>query len=447
MLSALVAAGGVSRIAPFLPVSLQAGQAAPKRILCVYSPMGYLENSFWPTGSSTAFTLGETMTALEPWKRHLLYVDGLTIYGARWFFGGDDNEHGTGSAMVFTGAKKLNYANGPSVDQAIADFQFQKNPTKFHSLCLGVNSGAPNPHNSVFYRKAQTPVKVQSNPQLAFDEIFRDFTKPVEHETTIALRRRQSSLDFVSAQLKRIRKLSGTRGRVQLDAHLERIGDLESKLDSLYSTTDPKPNATCDKPMSIMTSTLDETVHAQMDLIVAAFACDMSRAACLQLGVNQGGLDVIPTVAQDSIPAALGDHGNDSVALENHKIFDRWFAARWAYLLNKLDSVPEGSGTMLDNTLVLFGSDTTTLQNLGFGAHFVERIPMWIAGGRNFAFKTGQTVKLPMPAVLPQSLNDVAAWVPHQRLLTSVCQAFGMNVDKFGDNDPGHGPLTHLTRA
>jgi hypothetical protein len=480
MLAAVAAAGGVSRLAPFLPQSLHAAEA-PKRILTVFSPMGYLENSFWPTGTGTAFTLGETMTALNPFKSKLLYLDGLALYGPEWYFSNDDNEHASGGTMTFTGAKKAGFATGPSIEQAVADYQYGLAKTQYRALALGVNAGTPGPHTGVFFSKAQTPVTAQGSAQATFDMLFKGFTGPTAPppgtppgttpgtpplDTSAIDRQRkqqQSVLNLVKCDLGRIRNLAGKDDKAKVDAHMDGISSLENRLKLIGGSPQPAPTtptsptappvaagtagAGCAKPTLGTGASLEDRVHVQMDLIAAAFACDMTRSASLQLGICDGGIDAIPGVGQHDTTHAVADKKGQQVDLDNHKKYDRWFADRWAYLLGKLDSIKEGNGTLLDNTLIVFGSDTTTLQVMELGPHNHTRFPLWMAGGGNFAFKTGQTIKLPTPTRGPGSPADVAKWVVHQRLLTSIGQAFGMPITKFGDNDPGSGPLTQLTRV
>src|SRR5688500_3537214 len=111
LLAAIAAAGGASRLAPFLPQSVYGAEVAPKRILTVFSPMGYLENTFWAKGAGSSFMLGETQTALNPFKSKLLYLDGLHLYGGGWGLS-NDNEHGGGGNCVFTGSSQKDFANG-----------------------------------------------------------------------------------------------------------------------------------------------------------------------------------------------------------------------------------------------------------------------------------------------------------------------------------------------
>lgn len=485
ILAAIAAAGGASRLGPFLPASVRAA-GTPKRILTVFHPMGYLESSFWPTGSGADFTLGETQTALNPWKSKLLYLHGLALYGAPYYFNNDDNEHASGGNMVFTGAKKQGHATGPSIEQAIADFQYPQAKTKFRALALGVNAGGTSPHSTVFHSKAQTPVAAQNNVQATFDMLFSGFTGPTAPPPSggtamptptppapigtaaadLARKQQQSVLNLVKADLNRIRGLAGRDDQQKIEAHMDGISSLENRL-GMTATTTPSmatPSAMtatppvapgtagsgCAKPTLASDSAVQAQARAQMDIITAALACDMTRHASLQFGQCDGGLpdSIADGANQHDTTHKCGDTKGAAPHPQNHVKYDRWFAAQWAYLLGKLDSVKEGNGTLLDNTLVVFGSDTTTPTGADwYGPHAHFRFPLWMAGGGAFAFKTGQFIKLPQPAKAPQSKTDLAQWVVHQRLLTSIAQAFGMNVDTFGDNDPGKGPVTQLTRV
>ena len=483
LLASIAAAGGVSRLGPFLPASLRAADA-PKRILTVFHPMGYLEKEFFPTGTGTDFTLGPALQVLDPWKQKLTFIDGLTMYGAQYYFQFPSNEHGLGEAMAFTGGKYISDASGadsPSIDQVIADFQYNQVKTQFKSLNLGVNAGG-----SPFYSKAATKVRAQGNPRAAFDQLFNGFSGPTAPPSgggqptspttsppaaidTSArdrkLKQDQSILNMVKGDLARVRALAGKEDQVKLDTHLGGISSLENRLKLMAggaSPIAPKPAGPSTPPVAAGSITvgcakptlsgdgIQSAVHSQMDLITAAFACDMTRSASLQLGGANGGMDeALPGLNQHDITHASGP-GVSQSTLDNHKKFDRWYAARWAYLLNKLDSIKEGNGTLLDNTLVVFASDTYTGQGAAneSGAHSLYRIPMWMAGGGAFAFKTGQVVTAPglkRGAGGPKDLH--LQWTPHHRLLTSICQAFGINVDSFGGNDPGKGAFAQLTRA
>lgn len=478
MLSALVAAGGVSRLAPFLPSSVHAA-GTPKRIISIFHPMGYLEKSFWPTGNGGSdFQLGETMTALEPWKNKLIFPDGMYMYGGGWMPKEDDNEHGNGMRACFTGSRgpmkvegvEAGFSTGPSIEQAVADFQYAQVKTRFRALALGVSAGGGGSHSSVFHSKALTPVWAQNSAQATFDSLFKDFTgptapvtdpaKPVDNSAALSAERlrkqRQSVLDMVRNDLNRLKSVSGAQDKMKVEAHLESISSLENRLSALTPMPSgpgagpaaPAGSSTmgCAKPTLRAVNDTVNAIHTQMDLITSAFACDLTRTATLQLG-GADGFTALPGYSNQHDTTHSNSAGASSTALDNHKKWDRFYADRWAYLLGKLDSIKEGNGTLLDNTLIVFGSDTSTSQSFESpGAHSFHRFPLWLAGGGNFAFKTGQHIKLPL-GPSPRSLFLTTRWTAHQRLLTSVAQAFGMNVDKFGASDIGSGPLPGLTRA
>lgn len=82
-------------------------------------------------------------------------------------------------------------------------------------------------------------------------------------------------------------------------------------------------------------------------------------------------------------------------------------------------------------------------QSLETGAHQHWRLPLWMAGGSNFAFKTGRLINLPHTSLMGTAAQS-GKWVVHNRLLTSICQAFGMTVDSFGTLDPGKGGVAEL---
>ena len=447
LLTSLLGAGAAARLLPMFPADAFAQAAAPKRLLCVSHPMGWLENDFFPARTSdTEFSLGASVAALGDWKSKLVFLDGLMLYGAEWFFPDDDNEHASGAAMAFTGSKKEGFATGASIDGAIADALVgQGVKTPYKSLALGVNAPAPAPHTSCFFAGPQQPINPQNSPKAVFDTVFKSVMAANAPAADVAaaarlLRQKRSVIDLVRGDLTRVCARVGAAERDKCDAHLQGIRDIENRLAA--RTPPAGGGAICAKPEAPVEGDLVATVHQQMDLLTAAFSCDLTRVATLQLGHCDGGLSQIPGVNHHDTTHAVGDAATSAGPIEDHKKIDRWHADRFAYLLRKLSSVREGNGTLLDNTLVLFGSDTTTGQTLSLGAHQHWRFPFFLAGGGNFAFRTGRALKYTMGKL--GNLEDSRRWTAHNRLLVSVGNAFDMNLSKFGNSDPGSGPLLML---
>ncbi len=220
------------------------------------------------------------------------------------------------------------------------------------------------------------------------------------------------------------------------------IAQLENRLKKMAT---PVSTVGCAKP-GVPTASSDPQVdiRSQMDLIKAAFSCDLTRVMTLQIGGADGAFTLPGFSNQHDTTHAVAASTSGST-VDNHKRWDSWWASQWAYLLEQLNSVSEGDGTLLDNTLIVFGSDTTSGQSLNAGAHQSYRFPIWIAGGSKFAFRTGRVVKLPYPNVKDFGRGIGNQWTYHNALLVSVAQAMGLNIDKFGTWDQGRGPVPGLT--
>ncbi len=404
--------------------------------------MGYLESGFFPSGSASDFQLGETMTALEPYKQQLIYLDGMTNYGAQYYFPDDDNEHGSGMAMCFTGSKKQNYATGPSFEQVIADKVYADSPTSFRSIGLGVNASDPSPHSACFFKASQQPVKAQNSPSAAFDSLFKDLQTGAGQDPQALARvraQKQSVIDLVRGELNSVCGRIGAQEKDKCDAHLAALRQLEMRISNAGGMV-----TECTKPAAPSGGDLVKNIESQMDILSSAFTCDLTRVATLQLGGCDGGLDMIPGLNHHDTTHATGDSNLAADVVANHKKIDRWFADRWAYLMGKLSAVQEADGSLLDNTLIVFGSDTTTGTGTpGIGAHQLARSPYWLAGGKNFAFPTGRYLKYSHPAD-DSSEAKAAQWAVNSRLFVSVLQKFGIEQDKFGNMDPGTGRLPLL---
>lgn len=447
-IQSIVGAAAASKLMNLMPHAAFAAGEAPKRLLCVFHPMGYLENSFWPSGEGSSFRLGETQTALEPYKSKLLYVDGLMRSDraywedARWKVHGKDNEHGSGINGSFTGSwiGDSGFAASASIDQLVANHLFAQKPTPFKTIDLAVAKGG-GPHGSAFFAAAGTPVKPMEARKQAFDTLFANLKTGTPGGDDAALQKekaqKQRVIDTVRAEFKAVCSRIGAEEKAMCDQHLAGIAQLESRLASLQG------GASCAKPIvGAPSSEQSVEMRGQMDLIRSAFACDLARVATLQFGGADGGIEASGIPGQHETTHAVGDSGTQSV-IEDHKKWDALWAKDMAYLLQQLNSVNEGNGTMLDNTLILVGSDTNTGQTIIRGAHQGYRATYWMAGGSNFAFKTGRTLKLPYPVSNDFHRNG-PMWTYHNALLVSIAKAFGMNLNAVGTWDQGKGPVPGL---
>ena len=447
----LRAAGGAVLSVPLLealgcyspaPSALGSQAAAlagpPKRLVCFWTPLGTYPSRWFPTGSETQFTLGPLMAPLEPHKADLLALKGIDMPSSA-ALGATGDGHGRGLNAVLTGVHTVGtsgLAGGVSVDQCIA--HQIGNTTRLRSLELGVqtryNGDATYEHLS--YLSASSPLPVEENPTNAFNRVFAGLVAPGGSVDPI-FARRKSVLDHVNADYARL--ISDPRlsldDRRKVQAHLASIRDVELRL-----TTAPPTSSTCAKPTlqafdPHLPSNVPRAGKAQMDILAMALACDLTRVGSLMWSygrsmVVHSWLD--PTITEEHHALshlANPDAGGSPDAAGNRKYekINLFYAEQFAYLLAKLKSIPEGTGSLLDNTVVFWCNELGEPRG-----HTHTNMPFVLAGGRGGAnaLRTGRFLTYPGAS--------------HNDLLVSICQAMGVGVSTFGDPAFCRGPLPGL---
>ena len=168
-------------------------------------------------------------------------------------------------------------------------------------------------------------------------------------------------------------------------------------------------------------STFQAETSAMIDIVTHAFACDLTRIASLQL--SRG----FSTIVHSWAGATQGHHTISHLKTDNRALLgaiDTWYASQFAALLAALDSVKEGNGTLLDNTLVVWGRE------MGQTNHRMQPVNLILAGGARGRVKPGRLL----------TFNNE----PHAKLLVSICQAMGLATTSVGDRNQNSGPLTGI---
>jgi len=233
------------------------------------------------------------------------------------------------------------------------------------------------------------------------------------------LKTRQSVLDYVGTSLERQSMRLGTEDRRKIQIHLDAVRNIERQLQGGAVTTGCKPPTLAATDFKLMAN-FPALVDAEMDLITAALACGLTRVATYAIGDGEdyniyfpwlgiGGKGIeFPTRHKHDIAHRPGVNNVDKIATE------KWFMTMFARLLDKLSGVPEGSGTLLDNTVVLWLNSL----NSGFG-HSVLKMPIIVAAGANMGIRTGRLMELRNEA--------------HNKLLASLANAVGVPMTGWGD--------------
>jgi hypothetical protein len=428
---------------PLLDATRARGQAAtyPRRLLVFYTPNGTIDAEWRPTGGETDFTLGRILQPLAPYRDKLLVLGGVHMPLADSGFG---SHHTRGVGGLLTGRPILEgtfesagpptagWASGISLDQHIA--KALAPPTPFQTLELGVQVVDAEVRGRLSYSGASQPLPPVESPYAAFDRIFAGVMPGATDPALEALRkRRETVLSLVREELGDARSKVGAEDRTKLDQHLTAIRDIERRLTGVVpaGTGDCAPPA-LGAPLDVQATENMPAIGAlHMDILASALACDLTRVATLQWTHAESD-HAFPWLGIDQAHHTMSHSGdNDQAAQENLTKINVWYAEQLAYLLAKLAEYPEGDGSLLDNTVVLWCNEVGKGNN-----HDHRDLPFLLAGSCGGHFATGRFVDYSAAG---------GAGHPHNDLLVSLANAMGTADTTFGD--PAHctGPLPGLT--
>jgi hypothetical protein len=404
--------------------SARAQGATPQRLLLVYSPNGTIQEQFWPTAGPTEsdFTLNQICAPLDAYRDRLLFLKGLNIEVAQYGPGGP---HQKGLGGLFTNSElqeglfidgdgaTSGWANGISIDQAIAETILD---TPLASLELGVRANDNDVRGRISYAGPGNPVTPMNSPLGAYQRLFSTFG-----EVTPELEAHRSRvLDVVAAQYGSFHPQLSRMDQIKLEQHLELIAGVERQMLLTRDQTCQRPDA----PPALAEDderTMPDIADQQVDLLSVAFACDLTRVASLQFSTATNGIGA--TWLDSPSDGHLLSHSGptDTDAIEQLIRRNRWVAEKLGRLMTALDAIPEGEGTLLDHTLIVWGNE------LGEGSvHTHTDIPFLLAGGGP-GFQMGRFLEL--------------GGVSHGRLLTSIGRAMGLPIERFGSTNVASDPL------
>jgi len=407
----------------------------PLRFVVFFNPNGCWPATWFPTGTETEFALAQSMTSLEPFKDKLLILDGVDMPAVD-AGPGEDLQQGMGGVLTgrplqvggFVGGdgSLAGWGDGVSIDQRIA--QHIGATTPLGSVEAGIRASAytgSEVRSRIVYSGAAQPLPPEDNPSAIWGRMFGDFSAD---PTAMAVLRakRVSVLDTVAGQFDAIKQQAGIDDRTRLDQHAALVRDLELRLQN-----EPVLGEHCMLPGAPAAVNPDDagSMHlvsqAHIDLIAMAFACDITRVASLQYS-NGANHHTFPFVGSNSDGHGLSHAADDdAVSWAEWTVRQTWYCEQFAYLLGKLAAIPEGDVTMLDHTVVLWVNELSK-----GNSHSHQRMPFVLAGSGGGYFRTGRYV------------THVNA--PHNDLLVSLQNAFGIEEQVFGAPEYCTGPLANL---
>ena len=432
--SVLAGLGVSAAAAPFLPVLESAAggvETPPLRFIVFFHPHGVVRDAWLPTGTSSDFTLPTILAPLSAFQDRLVVLDGLDVKPT----GPQGGAHTVGPPFVFTASpmeEGTEFDHGcctphgwnthASIDQVIADAVGQTTP--FRSVLAGVQTGGNHPGSRISYAGPGQPLAPERNPQALFEALFGEFGVD---EATAAKRRadRLSVIDVVAPELEAVQGKVSANDQLKIERHLDALRDMEKQLQTEY---------VCTQPPAPVAAAYDDVANIgmvsrqQLDIVAEALACDMTRVASVMYrrGENDGqsyphiDIDVEHHLTSHEVLETNAQAKADLVAIYE------FYAQELAYLAGRLDGMLEADGsTVLDNTVVLWASEVAVGRT-----HAWENIPFVLLGGAQGRIQT-------------QRFHQFGG-ENHCRLMVTLCQAFGLDVQTFGGFDTGGGALPGL---
>ena len=391
-----------------------------RRLGFVYVPMGSDITRWTPPGESGKLgELSTTLSSLTPVSDHLTVLTNMELKNSY------PGTHATSNAGFLSAAKakwteSTDYHLGTTVDQIAAKQIGQQ--TRLPSLEMAMdlmsmvgqcdNGFACVYQNNLSWSSPTTPLPAEAHPRLVFERLFGE--GGTSEERREALRRKASLLDWVLDDTARLQAELGSEDRARVDQYLDSIREVERRIQKAEAETENSELPDLDRPAGVPAAYSD---HAKLmfDLQVLAMQADITRVITFQLA-RETSTRTYPEAGVPEPHHPLTHHGNNPEKIAKVAKINAFHVSLFAGFLEKLKSTPDGSGSLLDHTLYLYGS--------GMGnpnVHDHTNLPILVAGGAAGSMQGGRHIKYDKPTPLANL---------HLTLLEKV----GIHLDSFGDS-------------
>ena len=405
-----------------------------RRLGACYVPNGMEMRAWTPAGEGREFELSQILRPLEPFRSQLNVLTGLADKVAVPRPGEGIGDHARASATFLTGVhvKKTEGADiraGVSMDQIAA--QQLGAETQLASLELGVDSvetlGACDAGyscaytNTIAWRTATTPLPMENDPRAVFERLFGSTDSTDAAARLARIRQDRSVLDYVGDRVAGLQKTLGPGDRTKLDQYFDAVRDIERRIQRAEEQSD-REIPLFEQPAGIP-DTFEAHSRLMFDLLALAYQTDLTRVGTFMLSREVSGR-AYPEIGVPDSHHGCSHHQNDPAKLEKLAKINTFHMQQFAYFLDKLQSTPDGDGTLLDHSVLIYGSGISD-----GNIHFHMDLPIVMVGGGGGTLKGGRHLRY---------ANDT----PLTNLYVSVLGKLGMPVEQFGDST---GKLEYLS--
>ena len=416
-----------------------AAKATPNRMVFCYVPNGIDMRNWRPETLGRSFDLPKILQPLAPVHDDIIVFTGLKDHNGE-ALGDGPGDHARAAASFLTGVHPRKTAGsdisvGTSVDQVAA--QKIGGQTRLSSLELGIEDGhlAGNCDsgyacayvNSISWRSATVPNPPEVNPRSVFERLFGSGEDAGDPAARLRSERiDQSILDLVTDDTKQLSRNLGNTDKRKLDEYLTAVREVERQVQMAEKQAAENTLAipTMEKPDGIP---LEYGEHAQLmfNLMTLALQTDITRISTFMLareGSNRGYREI-------GVPDGhhgLSHHRNDPALMDKVAAINRYHMEQFATFVTKLKNTPDGDGSLLDHTMIVYGSGISDGNK-----HNHDDLPVLLAGGKRM-FNTGRHVKL-------------SESTPVANLYLSMLDAMNVPTEQLGDSQGRLNALSELT--
>ncbi len=424
-LGTAIALPALDAMAPAFGAASRLGAKPVCRVAFLYVPNGIIMQDWTPAAEGTGFALPPILETLAPYRDNLLVISGLTDNNGR-ALGDGPGDHARAAASFLTGVhpKKTSGADiraGVSADQIAA--QAIGRATRFPSLELGCEDGRLVGNcdsgyscaysNSISWRTPSTPMPPEINPRAVFERLFGSGDDQDPAARAKRQRYKKSILDFVLEDTRQLEGAVGPADRRKLDEYLSAVREIERRIEETErNSREITPGI--EKPAGIP---VDYHEHARLlfDLLVVAFQADLTRVATVLMG-REGSTRPYREIGVSDAHHPLTHHRNNPDMIAKVVQINRYHVEQFGYFLGKLRSIQDGEGTLLDNSILLYGSGLADGNR-----HTHNDLPILLVGRGAGTLRPGRHIRVP-------------AETPVTNLYMSMLERVGVNPEHIGDS-------------
>ena len=409
-----------------LPAFATARQTAPlnaTRLSFLAVPNGIIMDRWTPATSGKDYSITPVLEPLGGFKDRTVILSGLANNEARKleFEIAGDHPRACSAYLTATHPRMTSGADihcGVSVDQVAAK-EFGKQ-TPLPSLEIGLEmpmAGACESayscvyYNTISWSGPETPLPMENRPRAVFERLVGDSTSPVERAARI--RENRSILDLVSQDLKRLMRLVGESDRLKLDQYSDAVRSVEQQI-RVAERQPSKELPEMEKPIGIPAQ-FSDYARLMLDLQVLAFQGDMTRVGTFMVGHEMGGR-AYPELGFGDQHHSLTHHQGDRAKIEKVIQINVFHAKLYRYFLEKMQSVPDGDGSLLDHSLLVYGSPLSD-----GNMHLYKDLPVLLVAGGATGIEGNRHVRYP---------EDT----PIANLYLTLLHKLGIHLERFGDS-------------